>query len=63
MVKRMKGWFEGAALSRFEPWLDGAALAFILVFFLSGVLTLPRYGLTWDEGLGNVFLANVMSST
>jgi hypothetical protein len=22
---------------------------------LSGVLTLPRYGLTWDEGLGNVF--------
>ena len=55
MVKRMKGWFEGAALSRFEPWLDGAALAFILVFFLSGVLTLPRYGLTWDEGLGNVF--------
>ena len=35
--------------------MDRLALLFILAFFLSGVLTLPRYGLTWDEGLGNVF--------
>lgn len=27
----------------------------ILLFLVTGVLTLPRYGLTWDEGLGNLF--------
>jgi hypothetical protein len=31
------------------------ALAFILVFCVAGALTLPKYGLTWDEGLGNLF--------
>ena len=31
------------------------ALGFVLLFLLSGVLTLPNYGITWDEGLGNFF--------
>ena len=24
-------------------------------FFVAGVITLPHYGLTWDEALGNLF--------
>jgi hypothetical protein len=28
---------------------------FIILFLLSGILTLNNYGLTWDEGLGNLF--------
>lgn len=28
---------------------------FITLFLLSGILTLHNYGLTWDEGLGNLF--------
>ena len=31
------------------------ALAFTLLFVIGGIWTLPRYGLTWDEGLGNLF--------
>lgn len=27
----------------------------VLLFLVTGVLTLPKYGLTWDEGLGNFF--------
>jgi hypothetical protein len=33
-------------------WL---ALAFMLGFVALGTITLPKYGLTWDEGLGNLF--------
>jgi 4-amino-4-deoxy-L-arabinose transferase-like glycosyltransferase len=32
------------------------ALLVILLFTLSGILTLSDYGLAWDEGLGNIFL-------
>ena len=42
-------------LSRLDKWLDRAALLLVLIFLISGILTLPRYGLSWDEGLGNVF--------
>jgi hypothetical protein len=28
---------------------------FVILFLLSGILTLHNYGLTWDEGLGNLF--------
>jgi phage shock protein PspC (stress-responsive transcriptional regulator) len=28
---------------------------FVLLFLISGILTLKNYGLTWDEGLGNLF--------
>jgi hypothetical protein len=31
------------------------ALAFIFLFVIGGIWTLPQYGLTWDEGLGNLF--------
>lgn len=54
-MQRFHTWFEGKTVSRLEPWLDRLALAAVIAFLLSGVLTLPRYGLTWDEGLGNVF--------
>lgn len=33
----------------------GLALAWVLGFVVLGVATLPRYGLTWDEGLGHLF--------
>ncbi|MCD4674009.1 MAG: glycosyltransferase family 39 protein [Anaerolineaceae bacterium] len=32
------------------------ALLVVLLFTLSGILTLDDYGLAWDEGLGNIFL-------
>jgi hypothetical protein len=31
------------------------ALLFIFLFLVSGIATLPNYGLTWDESLGNIF--------
>ena len=31
------------------------AVIVILCFFISAVLTLPNYGVAWDEGLGNMF--------
>jgi hypothetical protein len=34
---------------------DVSALGFIALFLLSGIMTLPQYGLSWDEGLGNLF--------
>jgi hypothetical protein len=34
---------------------DWLALILVLIFFISGVITLPEYGLSWDEGLGNMF--------
>jgi hypothetical protein len=55
LTNQVKNGFNNQSISGFARWLDGLALVFILAFFLSGVLTLPRYGLTWDEGLGNVF--------
>ena len=27
----------------------------ILIFMISGIVTLPKYGMSWDEGLGNFF--------
>jgi 4-amino-4-deoxy-L-arabinose transferase-like glycosyltransferase len=40
-------------------WIQGRvhwlALTFILGFVVLGAVTLPKYGLTWDEGLGNLF--------
>jgi hypothetical protein len=39
-------------------WIRGKvgwlAFAFILGFVALGMMTLPKYGLTWDEGLGNL---------
>ena len=34
---------------------DLIAVLFVLIFCLSGILTLSEYGMTWDEGLGNFF--------
>jgi hypothetical protein len=34
---------------------DWIALALVLLFTVAGILTLPNYSLTWDEGLGNLF--------
>jgi hypothetical protein len=34
---------------------DISALGFIVLFLLFGIMTLPQYGLSWDEGLGNLF--------
>jgi len=39
----------------FRTPADGFAYLFILLFFISGVLTLPDYGLTWDEATSDVF--------
>ena len=46
--------------SKFNQFLfnhkaDLLALVFILVFLISGIVTLDQYGLTWDEGYGNLF--------
>lgn len=35
--------------------LDWIALILVVLFVTSGVLTLSHYGLSWDEGLGNIF--------
>jgi hypothetical protein len=35
--------------------LDGLALVLVLLFLVSGVLTQGNFGLSWDEGLGNLF--------
>ncbi len=34
---------------------DISALGFIALFLLLGIITLPQYGLSWDEGYGNMF--------
>lgn len=31
------------------------AIIIIICFFMSGILTLSEYGMSWDEGLGNMF--------
>lgn len=38
-----------------EKKLDMLAFAFITAFVVCGAATLPEYGLTWDEGTGNLF--------
>ena len=51
------------ALSAHDPGAIGwirrkprvLALVLVLGYVVLGVATLPRYGLTWDEGLGNLF--------
>lgn len=35
--------------------MDAAAIIVILAFLISGIATLPKYGVSWDEGLGNMF--------
>jgi len=44
---RVGQWFD-----RHTDWVIGL---FVIVFGLSGVITLHNYGITWDEGLGNLF--------
>ncbi len=44
-----------AQAKRNKRLYDWAAVLIILTFFLSTTLTLKDYGLTWDEGLGNLF--------
>jgi hypothetical protein len=34
---------------------DISAALFIAAFLLTGIITLPNYGVSWDEGLGNLF--------
>ena len=34
---------------------DWIALVLVVLFLVSGIMTLSHYGLSWDEGLGNVF--------
>lgn len=50
---------DSPAYRKILSWLETHAhlLAglFGVVFFVSGVLTLNQFGLTWDEGLGNLF--------
>jgi hypothetical protein len=29
--------------------------AYVVLFIILGFITLPRYGFTWDEGVGDVF--------
>ncbi len=45
--------------SSFQSWksrkTDFLAAGLILLFLVTGILTLPNFGLTWDEGLGNLF--------
>lgn len=51
--------FSAIVWSRVGQWFDrhtdwGIGL-FVTLFILSGVITLHNYGITWDEGLGNIF--------
>jgi hypothetical protein len=48
-IKRATSWLFS------DKSLDWLAIIFILAFLVSGILSLPKYGLTWDEGLGNLF--------
>lgn len=41
-----------------DPWSKRAKLlmlGYVLLFIVLGFVTLPRYGFTWDEGVGDVF--------
>lgn len=48
-----------SGLLRWSDWLsrhaDGLMLVFVVLFLVVGIATLPHYGMTWDEGLGNFF--------
>lgn len=41
--------------ARHKQWATWAAIGLIAVFVISGAATLKFYGMTWDEGLGNLF--------
>lgn len=43
---------------REDRWYDLIAILVALSFFFSGIFTLPQYGISWDEGLGNFFFGN-----
>jgi hypothetical protein len=47
--------FSIVLLRWFERASDWLVAGLVLVFLVSGIATLPQYGLTWDEGLGNMF--------
>ncbi len=38
-----------------ERYANQLAASLMIIFLISGVLTLPLYGMSWDEGLGNFF--------
>ncbi len=44
---------------RVQQWFDRTAIywvvTFVLAFLVIGCITLKNFGLTWDEGLGNLF--------
>ena len=46
-------------MDRGVNWLsrhaDGLVLVILILFLVVGIATLPNYGMTWDEGLGNFF--------
>jgi hypothetical protein len=44
-----------ALLAGLERASDRLVAGVVLVFLVCGIATLPQYGLTWDEGLGNLF--------
>nr|MBC8512674.1 glycosyltransferase family 39 protein [Dehalococcoidia bacterium] len=38
-----------------KTWVELLVVVCVIAFVIMGALTLPKYGLTWDEGLGNLF--------
>ena len=47
--------FSNVLLAWLERASDWLVAGLVLVFLVCGIATLPQYGLTWDEGLGNLF--------
>jgi len=47
--------FSSDLLVRLERASDWLVAGLVLVFLVCGIASLPQYGLTWDEGLGNLF--------
>jgi 4-amino-4-deoxy-L-arabinose transferase-like glycosyltransferase len=52
LSENMSGRTIGQCFDRSTNWV---IFFFVFLFILSGVITLPNYGITWDEGLGNLF--------
>ncbi len=48
------GWLE--RLSRLRPATASWGALYVLLFVVAGILTLPQYGLTWDEANGDLFI-------
>jgi len=47
-----------AAVETFRQHTSSIIAIYVVLFVVIGIATLPNYGLTWDEGLGDLFLAN-----